>query len=89
MFPPDEIQKRKKFVYSQQDGNALFKENDFFIDLTIYGVPASLLKEFCEKIVKPHYPDGTSQAIRELMRKTIERETSKKVLESLSQISLN
>lgn len=89
MFPRDEIQKRKKLVYFQEGENGLFKENDFFVDFTIYDVPASLLKEFCEKIVKPHYPNGASQAIRDLMREAIERETSKKVLESLSQLSHN
>ena len=89
MFPRDETQKRKKLIHFQEGENGLFKQNDFSVDLTIHDVPADLLKEFCEKIVKPHYPDGASQAIRDLMREAIEKETSKKVLESLSQLSYN
>ena len=55
------------------DGKA--KEDELFVHLTIYDVPASLLRKFGEKVVKPFYPDGVSTAIKDLMRKAIiERE---------------
>jgi hypothetical protein len=44
-------------------------KDDLFVHLTIYDIPASLLKEFCEKTVKPYYPEGISQAIKDFMRK--------------------
>ena len=30
-------------------------EDDLFVDLTFHNVPASLLAEFAEKIVRPYY----------------------------------
>lgn len=58
---------QKKLATLVKSENGEFKD-DFFVHLTIYDVPASLLKEFCEKIVKPCYPDGVSKALRDLMR---------------------
>jgi metal-responsive CopG/Arc/MetJ family transcriptional regulator len=45
------------------------KEN--VVDIVIRNVPEKLLREFDEKIVKPNYPGGRSEAIRDLMRKRI------------------
>jgi len=59
---------QKKLATFIESESGEFKD-DLFVHLTIYDVPASLLKEFCEKIVKPYYPDGISQAIKDLMRK--------------------
>lgn len=42
------------------------------VNITIYDVPAELVEEFKEKVVKPRYPYGTSQAIRDLMRKAVQ-----------------
>jgi hypothetical protein len=57
---------------------ALFKEiqnkkldNDMFVDLAIYDVPARLLREFGEKIVRSSYPSGVSEAIKDLIRKAL------------------
>ena len=62
----------------QQKTLARFHENDnkkcdddMFVDLTIYDVPASLLREFAQKIVSPCYPGGVSGAIKDLMRKAV------------------
>lgn len=44
------------------------------MNITIYDVSAELMEEFKEKVVKPHYPYGTSQAIRDLMRKAIQEQ---------------
>lgn len=45
--------------------------DDLFVSLTIYDVPASLLKTFSQKIIQLHYPRGVSEAIKDLMRKAI------------------
>jgi hypothetical protein len=39
--------------------------------MLIRNIPAELLKEFDEKIVKPFYPGGHSKAVQDLMRQTI------------------
>lgn len=45
-----------------------------YVNITIYDIPAKLVKEFSEKIVKPHYPNGINMAIRNLMRKAIQEQ---------------
>jgi hypothetical protein len=46
-------------------------EDDLLLDLTFHGVPASLLAEFAEKIVKPYYRGNMNAAIQDLLHKTI------------------
>jgi hypothetical protein len=45
--------------------------DDMFVDLTIYDVPAGLLREFGEKVVQSSYPSGVNEAIKDLLRKAI------------------
>jgi len=45
-----------------------------YVNITIYHIPSELVKEFSEKIVRPYYPRGISQAIKDLMRKAIKKE---------------
>ena len=40
--------------------------------ILVRDIPAELLKEFDEKIVKPFYHGGHSEAVRDLMRKSIQ-----------------
>ena len=49
----------------------LATEDDLLLDLTFHGVPASLLSEFAEKIVKPYYRGNMNAAIQDLLHKTI------------------
>lgn len=49
-----------------------------YVNITIYDIPSELIKEFSEKIVKPYYLGGISQAIKDLMRKAINKEKEKK-----------
>jgi len=49
-----------------------------FVNITIYDVPSELVKEFSEKIVKPYYRGGISQAMKDLMRKAVKKEKEKK-----------
>jgi hypothetical protein len=46
-------------------------EEDLCIDLTLHNVPASMLKEFAEKIVRPYYNGNLNIAIRDLINKAI------------------
>jgi hypothetical protein len=58
LAPFQEIQNRKR-------------DEDMFLDLTIYDIPASLLREFGEKIIRSSYPSGVSEAIKDLIRKAL------------------
>ena len=49
----------------------LATEDDLLLDLTFHGVPASLLSEFAEKIVKPYYNGNMNTAIQDLLHKTL------------------
>ncbi len=49
----------------------LATENDLLLDLTFHSVPASLLSEFAEKIVKPYYNGNLNAAIQDLLHKTL------------------
>ena len=46
-------------------------ESDFPVDLTLHKVPASLLIEFAEKIVKPYYNGNLNRAVQDLLHKAI------------------
>lgn len=46
-------------------------ENDLLADLTFHNVPASLLAEFAEKIVKPYYSGNMNAAIQDLLHKAL------------------
>ena len=46
----------KRTLSVQRFENTLTR-NDFFVDLTIYDIPVSLLEDFSEYIIKPVY-DG-------------------------------
>jgi hypothetical protein len=50
---------------------ALATEEDLLIDLTFHKVPASLVTEFNEKIVRPYYNGNLNAAIRDLINKTL------------------
>jgi hypothetical protein len=49
----------------------LATEDDLLLDLTFYNVPASLLYEFAEKIVRPYYKGNMNAAIQDLLHKTL------------------
>jgi|GEM_PF-2285238 len=51
-----------------------------FVHLTIYDIPASLLKDFMERVVRPCYPDGISPAIKDLMWKAVQEREEKQML---------
>ena len=49
----------------------LATEDDLLVDLTFHNVPASLLSEFVEKIVRPYYAGSINAAIQDLIHKAI------------------
>jgi hypothetical protein len=51
--------------------------DELSVSITIHNVPESLLKEFAEKIIRPAYPGGVSDAIKDLMRKAVEEKKQK------------
>jgi len=46
-------------------------EEDLMVDLTLHEVPASLITEFAEKIVKPYYSGNLNTAIQDLLNKSL------------------
>lgn len=50
---------------------ALVAEEEFLIDLTLHKVPASLVTEFAESIVKPYYKGDLNAAFQDLMNKAL------------------
>lgn len=46
-------------------------EDDLLVDLTFHDVPATLLMEFAEKIVRPYYHGNLNQALKDLIEKAI------------------
>jgi hypothetical protein len=60
----------KRLIHFQEPDKCK-SEDDLFVDLTIHDVSASLLKEFSEKVIRPYYEGGVSEAIKDLIRKAI------------------
>jgi hypothetical protein len=52
----------------------LATEDDLLVDLTFHSVPASLLSEFAEKIVRSHYGGNMNVAIQDLLLKAIDEQ---------------
>ncbi|MGD0451215.1 MAG: hypothetical protein ABSA79_09210 [Candidatus Bathyarchaeia archaeon] len=49
----------------------LATEQELLVDLTFHNVPATLLTEFAEKIVKPYINGNLNTAIQDLIHKAI------------------
>jgi hypothetical protein len=45
--------------------------NDLLIDLTFHDVTATLIVEFAQKIVRPHYKGNLNRALKELIEKAL------------------
>jgi hypothetical protein len=57
---------KKTAIYPTEEG--------LLVDLTFNKVPASLLSEFAEKIVRPYYQGNMNAAIQDLFHKAIEEQ---------------
>jgi hypothetical protein len=49
----------------------LATEEDLLVDLTFHGVPALLISEFAEKIVRPYFNGNLNAAIQDLIHKAL------------------
>jgi hypothetical protein len=54
----------------KRTANTMF-QNGFLVDLTFHNVPAPLLTEFSEKIVKLYYKGNMNSAIQDLIQKAL------------------
>lgn len=61
---------QRKFEANQRFENPL-SGDDLLVSLTIYNVPESLLRQFSQNVIKPYYPGGVSDAIKDLMQKAV------------------
>ena len=46
-------------------------EDEFLVDLTLHDVPAPLIAEFTEKIVRPYYNGNLNAALQDLINKAL------------------
>lgn len=46
-------------------------EEDLLVDLTFHNVPATLLTDFANNIVKPYYGGNMNAAIQDLLQKAL------------------
>jgi hypothetical protein len=67
--------KAKHFFWINMKQAQIPTEEDIQIDLTFHGFSASLLKEFIQKIVKPHFEGNMNAAVRCLIQHAINEET--------------
>ena len=56
--------KKKTALLTQQ-------ENDLQVDLTLHDVPAGLVTQFAEEIVRPYYGANFNAALQDLMSKAL------------------
>jgi hypothetical protein len=49
----------------------LVMENDLFVDVTFHRIPASLLTDFAERIVRPYFGGNMNAAIQDLIHKAL------------------
>jgi hypothetical protein len=53
--------------FLQENHVADFTKDDLFVNITLYRVPANLVREFALRIAV-HYPGGIGEAMRNLMK---------------------
>lgn len=47
------------------------QKDDLRVDLTFHDIPAALLIEFAQKIVRPYYKGNLNKALKELVEKAL------------------
>ena len=66
-----EMGKQKALAsFLQENQVADFAKDDLFVNITLYRVPANLVREFALRIAV-HYPGGIGEAIQDLMKNAI------------------
>jgi hypothetical protein len=64
------MSKQKQIVRFLQENQVIDIKDDMFVTITLYRVPASLVREFAVKIAI-NYPGGIGDAVQDLMKKAI------------------
>jgi tagatose-1,6-bisphosphate aldolase non-catalytic subunit AgaZ/GatZ len=49
----------------------LATQEELLIDLTVHQIPASLISDFAEKIVRPYYSGNLNTAVQDLINKAL------------------
>jgi hypothetical protein len=62
---------KRHVIVMKKKTQMLALEDDFLVDLTFHSVPASLLSEFEEEIVRPYYKGNINAAIQDLLHKVL------------------
>ena len=60
-----------KWLHMKTKTALLPTEDDLLVDLTLHDVPASIISEFAEKIVRPYYDGNLNSAIQDLIHKAL------------------
>lgn len=58
-------------IHTKKKTAVLATQEDLEVDLTLHDVPASLVSEFAEKIVRPYYGGNLNAALQDLMGKAL------------------
>ena len=58
-------------IHMKKKTALLTTQEDLLVDLTLHSVPASIVSEFAEKIVRPYYSGNLNNAIQDLMNKAL------------------
>lgn len=61
---------KQKGIVSYFQNELELQKEDMFIDITLYRVPACLVREFALRVANK-YPGGISEAIQEVMKQAI------------------
>jgi len=61
---------QKEIVGYFQNGQVELGREDLFVNITLYRVPASLVREFALRFASK-YPGGISEALQDLMRNAV------------------
>jgi hypothetical protein len=62
---------KQKGIVSYLQNELVLQKEDIFADITLYRVPACLVREFALRVAHK-YPGGISEAIQEVMKQAIE-----------------
>jgi hypothetical protein len=64
------VSRQRQILPFLQENGVSGTKDDIFVNITLYRVPASLVREFALRVCV-HHPGGISEAIQELMKNTI------------------
>lgn len=66
------MSKQRQIISFLQENKLSEIKDEMFVTITLYRVPASLVRDFGVKVVV-QYPGGISDAIQDLMKKAVEK----------------